>query len=140
MSWLLHNYFLPIINPASSSRREAPPLRSLEPVLRQYKTVMKMITRDASLRTRHKEEVNAMMRDIERWIAEAKVAANVVVGEVGWEANDIPLDDIKEGEDNIDPKEKWALEQFCDALVEKGVLVPLSKKCAPPNLFFLYDR
>ncbi|KAJ3575915.1 hypothetical protein NP233_g798 [Leucocoprinus birnbaumii] len=130
MSWLLHNYFLPTINPASVPQREAPPLRPLAPVLKQYKSVLKTITRDASLRTRYKQEVNTITRDIERWISEAKVAANVVVGGVGWDTGEeMPgVDQGENREDSIDMKEKWALEKFCDALLEKGGLVPLSKK------------
>ena len=63
------------------------------------------------------------MRDIERWIAEARVAANVSLSEVGWQSshNYVPVLDQ-------DAKDRWALEQFCDGLLEKGALVPLSKK------------
>lgn len=130
MGWFLHNYFLPTINPAAP-RREAPSLRPLTPVLKQYKTILKIITRDASLRTRYKQEVNTITRDIERWISEAKVAANIAVGGVGWDTGDQTTGG-PQGEnqdDGMDPKEKWALERFCDALLEKGGLVPLSKKC-----------
>ena len=65
------------------------------------------------------------MKDIERWIAEGKVAANVAAGNLGWEngASEIVLDS---GE--LDSKERWALERLCDALLEKGALVPLSNK------------
>ncbi len=142
MVWLLHNYFLPVINPASASRHEAP-LRPLVPILRQYKAVMKIITRDASLRTHYKQQVNTVIRDIERWIAEAKVAANIVVGEVGWETSEAPPPEnpsLREEDDSIDLKEKWALEQFCGALLEKGGLVPLSKKCVRSSFCRLIVR
>ncbi|KAF5356105.1 hypothetical protein D9756_004030 [Leucocoprinus leucothites] len=130
MSWLLYNYFLPTINPANASQRETPPLRPLAPVLKQYKSVLKTITRDASLRTRYKQEVNTITRDIERWISEAKVAANIIVRELSWDMGEDLAEEHKGGnrDDNIDTKEKWALERFCDALLEKGSLVPLSKK------------
>lgn len=132
MRWLFNNYFLPAINPTSAFRRDVPPLRPLNPVLKQYKSLMKTITRDASLRTRYKQEVNAITRDIERWIAEAKVAANIAIGDVNWDTDeDMPgkLQD-RNRDGSIDDKEKWALEQFCDVLLEKGGLVPLSKKYA----------
>jgi ribosomal biogenesis protein LAS1 len=77
-------------------------------------------------------------RDIARWISEAKVAANVIVGEVGWDASEKIAEETREvnRDNNIDVKEKWALERFCDALLEKGGLVPLSKKYAvSPSAF-----
>lgn len=77
---------------------------------------MKMTTRDASLRSQYKHELNTIFRDIERWVSEAKVSANFSSGGMGWDSDD------QEG------KEKWALEQLCEALLEKGALVPLSKK------------
>jgi len=87
-----------------------------------------MITRDASLRTRYKQEVNTIMRDVERWIAEAKVAANMTIGETGWDTGAAGLQEMNI-DGSVESKEKWALERFCDALLEKGGLVPLSKKC-----------
>ncbi|KXN81109.1 Protein LAS1 [Leucoagaricus sp. SymC.cos] len=131
MSWLLHNYFLPTLNPASTPERKALPLRPLGPILKQYRSVLKTITRDASLRTRYKQEVNTITRDIERWISEANVAANIAVSEVGWGTGGKELTvEALEGSrtEDIGPKEKWALEKFCDVLLEKGGLVPLSKK------------
>ena len=130
MLWLLHNYFLPTINPASVPQREVPPLRPLEPLLKQYKLVLKTVTRDASLRTRYKQEINTITRDVERWIAEAGVAASMIVGEVGWDTGADSLQETNtNSDDNTELKEKWALERFCDALLERGGLVPLSKKC-----------
>ncbi|KAF9454998.1 Las1-domain-containing protein [Macrolepiota fuliginosa MF-IS2] len=130
MGWLLQNYFLPTINPASAPQRQTPPLRPLWPFLKQYKTILKTVTRDASLRTRYKQEVNAIIRDIERWIAEAKVAANVAVGEIDWDTGERTTGQARGGDrdDNMALREKWALEQFCDALLEKGGLVPVSKR------------
>ena len=60
---------------------------------------------------------------MERWISEAKVAANVAVS--GLDSG--PASDNLSGGDE-DPKERWALDRFCDGLLEKGALVPLSKK------------
>lgn len=125
LSWLLHNYFLPTINPQSESSSIAPSLRPLKPVLKQYKECMKIVSRDASLASRHKQELTALMKDIERWLAEAGVAANVSFGEVGWDNSASPASGALTEQDL---KERWALDQLCDELLEKGALVPLSKK------------
>ena len=99
------------------------PLRPLTPSLIEYKNTMKIIIRDVSLASQQKHKVIALMRDLERWIAESRVAANSVV-EDSW--THIQLS----GSPMIasDPKEIWALEKFCDKLSEQGTLVPLSKE------------
>ncbi|KAJ7225899.1 Las1-like-domain-containing protein [Mycena pura] len=119
MTWLLHNYFLPTINPSTAPALTPAPLRPLSPVLKEYKSLRKIVTRDASLKSQYQHEINSVLRDIERWIAEVTVSANVAAGDLGWGNTG-----------NIDQsaKERWALEQLCDALLEKGALVPLSKK------------
>lgn len=61
------------------------------------------------------------MKDVERWMAEAEVVAGLAVQEVGWESSQ-PSNDLSSS------KERWALERLCDSLLEKGALVPLSKK------------
>lgn len=81
-----------------------------------------MTTRDVSLQSRHRPAIQNVLKDVERWVAEAKVAANVAVGELGWDTGGFQDDE------SLDVKERWALEKLCDALLEKGVLVPLSKK------------
>ncbi|KAI0358997.1 Las1-domain-containing protein [Trametes cingulata] len=121
MTWLLHNYFLPTLNPSAPSSAPAQPLRPLSPLLKQYKTLMKATTRDATLRVQYRAEITKLTREIERWIAEAKVASASAMGGVGWE-------DTPEDGDEEDVREKWALDQFAEALVQKGMLVPLSKK------------
>ncbi|KAJ3513123.1 hypothetical protein NLJ89_g3127 [Agrocybe chaxingu] len=122
MSWLLHNYYLPTLNPVSTRpTTSAPPLRPLTPMLKFYKNTMKTITRDVSLVSQSKPKIVSILRDLERWIAECRVATNVAVGEVSWYAGQTDRTDI-------DAKETWALERFCDGLAEKGMLVPLSKK------------
>jgi len=65
---------------------------------------------------------NTLLREIERWVAEAKVAANVAVGGFGWDV------DSTAEYDGQDVRERWALDRLCEALLEKGVLVPTSKK------------
>ncbi|KAG2123607.1 Las1-like-domain-containing protein [Suillus clintonianus] len=122
LTWLLHNYFLPTINPSAPRPSTAPPLRPVTPLLKQYKTLLKLVTRDASLRKQHQPDIDAIMRDVERWLAEAKLAADFAADAYGWDT--IDGNDIEQE----DPREKWALERFCDALVGKGALVSLSQK------------
>ncbi|KAG5653504.1 hypothetical protein H0H81_012714 [Sphagnurus paluster] len=122
MVWLLNNYFLPAINP-STAPEVVTPLRPLEPTLKQYKHLLKMTARDASLRTHYAPAILSVMKDVERWITEARVAANMATRDL-WETTSETLLDSVE----MDAKERWALERLCDALLEKGGLVPLSKK------------
>lgn len=138
LSWLLHNYFLPTLNPSTVSQAQATQLRPLAPILKQYKNLLKITTRDASVVGQYKAAISSVQKDIERWISEAKVAANVAVGELEWD--NVQVNDIMGGLDE-DPKERWALERLCDGLLEGGALVPLSKKkrlfplesFSPPN-------
>ena len=73
MSWLFQNYFLPTLNPLTALRSQ-PTLRPLAPVLKQYKSLVKLTTRDASLRTQYEPAIDRVVRDLERWVAETKVA------------------------------------------------------------------
>jgi ribosomal biogenesis protein LAS1 len=123
MTWLLHNYFLPIINPPINNPEEVASLRPLTPYLIEYKNAMKIMIRDVSLASQQKHKVVALIRDLERWIAESRVAANFVVEE-SWTHIQFSGSPMTAS----DPKEIWALEKFCDKLSEKGRLVPLSKK------------
>ncbi|KAJ7770825.1 Las1-like-domain-containing protein [Mycena maculata] len=119
MAWLLHNYFLPTLNPSTVAPQQAAPLRPLAPILKQYKSLRKIVARDASLRSQYQQEIKGVFRDVERWIAEATVAANVAVGELSWDTS---------GKGDQNAKERWALERLCDGFLQKGALVPLSKK------------
>ena len=83
MAWLLHNYFLPTLNPSAPSSAPVPPLRPLAPLLKQYKVIMKATTRDTTLHVQYRAELNKLFRDVERWIAEAKVASTSAVGGAG---------------------------------------------------------
>ncbi|KAK2461696.1 hypothetical protein APHAL10511_006159 [Amanita phalloides] len=123
MTWLLHNYFLPTLNP-SSARSQRNPLQSLAPLLKQYKTLLKLTTRDASLASQNKLTIAALIRDIERWISEAKVAANLTAGDLGWKVGKA----VDDADTNNQDRERWALEKLCDELLEKGAVIPLSKK------------
>lgn len=126
MSWLLHNYFLPTLNPSTVSQAQATRLRPLAPILKKYKNLLKITSRDASVVAQYKGDINSVQRDLERWISEAKVAANVVVGGLGWDLSSPASENMGVGDD--DPKERWALDRFCDGLLKKGALVSLSRK------------
>ena len=101
-------------------------LRSAAPLLKKYSVLMKVVTRDASLRQKHQSEIDSVLRDIERWIAEAKAAVDISNGDLGWEG--IESDDSTQ--------ERLALEALCDNLMEKGALVPLAKKCVVSFVFW----
>lgn len=89
---------------------------------------MKTISRDASLKAQYKDDLVKTLRNIERWVAEAKVASSAVIFS-GWGAS--------EG-DGEDENERWALERLCDALLERGGLVPVSSKCV--KVLYLYHK
>ncbi|KAL1663979.1 Las1-like-domain-containing protein [Schizophyllum commune] len=110
MRWLLDNYFLPTITPAPTTD-VAPALRQLAPTLKQYRTAAKAVSRDASLRIKQRPILAGALRDVERWLAEAAVAAA---------AHDWSTDPAA--------RTRWALDQLCDALLEPGALVPLARK------------
>ncbi len=76
--------------------------------------------------------ITKAIRDIERWIAEARVASNASAGAFYWE----PDTNGSTEDSQLDPKERWALERFCEYLLEKGALVPLSRKSVNGILFF----
>lgn len=85
---------------------------------------MKIITRDVSMVSQYKPRIVAILRDIERWISECKVAASGAAGDGSWNTTQQNDGTGTEG----DAKEIWALDRLCECLMEKGVLVPLSKK------------
>ena len=124
MTWLLNNYFLPTLYPTTQPTSYSPPLRPLAPILKEYKNILKITTRDVSLRSHYQPEITKILRDVERWITEAKVAANISAGALDWDLSG----NVTAEDSEIDPKERWALEKFCDSLLEKGLLVPLSRK------------
>ena len=125
MTWLLHNYFLPTLNPTAPPTVPAAPLRPLAPLLKQYKSLLKATTRDATLQAQFRSEITKTMRAVERWVADAKLAAPASPSEVStWDDGNTDEDE----EDGDDPRERWALERLVDALLEKGMIVPLSRK------------
>lgn len=83
---------------------------------------MKTVTRDGSLRKHYQDRVDSVMRDIQRWITEVKVSAELAGNPLGWGFNDHST------ATRVDIKEKWALEIICNALLERGAIVPVSKR------------
>lgn len=116
MSWLLHNYFLPTISPANQSVTSRVALSPLSPLIEQYKQLLKITTRDASLKSKSKPKEARILRDIEQWIVEAKVVASMNRFDTGTQY------------DEEEEKERWALGCLCDALLGRGGLVPVSKR------------
>ncbi|KAG6331926.1 hypothetical protein ID866_7159, partial [Astraeus odoratus] len=121
LAWLFHNYFQPTLNP-SSTLPPPVPLRPVIPLLKSYKHLMKTITRDASLRKRHKGDIDAIIRDIERWVAEARVSIDLSNDVLAWGF------DQHSGDFEGDSGDSGALEILCDALLAPGALVPSAKK------------
>ncbi len=64
-----------------------------------------------------------ILRDIERWIGEARIAAASVIGDVLGSRLIIDEDDAE-----MDPRESWALDRLCDELLGRGALVPVASK------------
>lgn len=116
MSWLLHNYFLPTLSPLSQPTRPIVPLSPISPLMTQYKQLMKSITRDVSLKSRSGTELNKTLRAFDNWVSEAKVAASMVTF------------DVESNVEEEEARERWAIEQVCDALIGRGGLVPVSKR------------
>ncbi|KAI5123721.1 hypothetical protein M0805_000315 [Coniferiporia weirii] len=121
LAWLLHNYFLPTLSASSSVDQPSPIARlsSLSPLLKQYKSLSKTVTRDASLKSQYRDNLTRVLRDIERWIGEAKVAASADLF-IDWGAS--------EQSEGAAESERWALERLCEALLERDGLVPVSSK------------
>ncbi|KAI9445484.1 Las1-domain-containing protein [Lactarius indigo] len=129
LSWLLHNYFRPTLDPvlAHVSPQIRHHLRPADPLLRRYKGLLKSLARnDDGAALRHNADVRAVLREIERWLAEARIAAHPTneneFGGGWWHAYD----------DGDDPREAWALDRLCEALLARGALVPLSRKKREP--------
>lgn len=116
----------------------------MEPLLRLYKSLLKTVARDASLRARRAPDIAGVLREIERWLAEARVAAVQMLagefasglssyrgrqpGEAAAAAVDNGDGDGDGEEEELEPREAWALDRLCDALLVRGALVPISRK------------
>ena len=145
LSWLLQNYFHPTLNPALApgpSSASTSTIRPVGPLLRRYKSLLKTVSRDASLRARHAADISGALREIERWLAEVRVAAHTHArdfaswlpyrGRHAGEEQSVSVvaqvDDGEDDEEAPEPTEAWALHRLCDALLVKGALVPISRK------------
>ncbi|KAF8557355.1 Las1-domain-containing protein [Imleria badia] len=132
LSWLLHNYFHPTLNPSAPTSTSSLSLRPIAPLLNSYKLLMKTVAQDGSLRKHYQDRIDSVMRDIERWITEAKVSAELAGNPLGWGFDD------NSAATRLDIKEKWALEMICNALLERGAIVPVSRRdCRAPTDPFL---
>ncbi|KAH9046478.1 Las1-domain-containing protein [Lactarius hengduanensis] len=134
LTWLLHNYFRPTLDPtlAHVAPQIRHSLRPAEPLLRRYKGLLKSLARDDDAAQRRNADVRAVLRELERWLAEARIvganAQSTNENEGWWHAR--AADDDGDGDE---PREAWALDRLCEALLARGALVPLSrKKRAPP--------
>ena len=142
----------------------------MEPLLRRYKNLLKTVSRDASLRARHSADISGVLREIGRWLAEARVAAAVHAHAhthaasasasefaSSWSSNWLSyhhrggrharehgkvlvgggeVDGDGDGDDEeLEPREVWALDRLCDALLVKGALVPISRKSVNLNVY-----
>jgi ribosomal biogenesis protein LAS1 len=111
----------------------------------QYKNLLKIVSRDASLRPRHEADISSVLREIERWVSEARVAASAAANEFAWESRDGyelaaatggSTGRADGGSDEPEPREIWALDRLCEALLTRGVLVPISRKSVSSLPFF----
>lgn len=120
---------MPELHPSSPAELERGrrPLRSAAPLLKQYSVLMKIVTRDASLKQEYQQEIDGVLREIERWIAEGKAAVDISSGNLGWEGVEWADSTIISEQAT---KEKLVLEALCENLMEKGALVPLAKRYA----------
>lgn len=118
---------MPELHPSSAESNHRRPLRPVAPLLKRYSVVMKIVTRDASLKQKYQHEIDSVLREVERWIAEAKTAVDISSGNLGWEGVDWGDDSTVNSAQSV--KERLALEALCENLVEEGALVPLSEKC-----------
>ncbi|KAH9075771.1 Las1-like-domain-containing protein [Lactarius deliciosus] len=127
LTWLLHNYFRPTLDPtlAHAAPQIRHSLRPAEPLLRRYKGLLKSLARDDDAARRDNADVRAVLRELERWLAEARIAGanaqSTNENEGWWHAR---ADD----NDGDEPREAWALDRLCEALLARGALVPLSRK------------
>jgi ribosomal biogenesis protein LAS1 len=133
-SWLLHNYFIPMTTSSYNGQDlHIPEIRlpPISPILKRYKAVMKLATRDASLIPQYREELSHLRRSIERWIGDAQIAfSSSIVGK--WDAD--------QAEDADEERERWALERLCSALTERDGIVPTSVKSVKSQAQFFFTK
>ncbi|KIJ45187.1 hypothetical protein M422DRAFT_166931 [Sphaerobolus stellatus SS14] len=122
LNWFLNNFFLPTLSPTSQASRTAVPLTPIDPLLAEYKHLLKSITRDVSLKSRSAAEVKRILRAFDNWISEARTTASMMAF------------DVESAAEEEEAKDRWAMEQFSDGLLRRGGLVPVSKRKRPSLL------
>lgn len=121
MQWLLNRYFLPTLSPPSTTALESIEIPSLDPLLSEYKSLMKTCLRDASLQGRIKADVEKLLKSFSAWIADVSTLYAV----------DLSIQ--SSGSDVSTQKLKVATQKFCERLCERNGLVPLSKSKRAPS-------
>lgn len=87
--------------------------------MHEYKALMKLQTNDSSLISRQQADLNRILRNVERWISETKLA-------LAGSAFD--FDGPGEGSDGEDWREALVMDHLCDSFLVKGGLLRVSKK------------
>jgi ribosomal biogenesis protein LAS1 len=118
MQWLFHNYFLPLLHPSSLPKTRQFVLRPISPLLDQYKT---LLTEHDTPMAYNGKQIRVILREIELWVAEAKVAVETSTVNDDWD-----IDNQYASAVDLDPREMWALDRLCDGLLKRGTLVPKS--------------
>jgi ribosomal biogenesis protein LAS1 len=117
MQWLLNRYFSPTLSFISTATLESMDIPSLDPLLTEYKSLMKTCLRDASLQGRTKADVERLLKGFSTWITDVSTRYAVDLS-------------IQSSESNITAqKGRFATQKFCEQLCERNGLVPLSKRC-----------
>ncbi|CAE6520310.1 unnamed protein product [Rhizoctonia solani] len=115
MQWLLNRYFLPTLSPSNATELERMEIPPLDPLLTEYKSLMKTCLRDTSLQGRSKTEVERLFKEFSAWIGDVATLYAADLSVQGSESN------------ITDQKLKFATRKFCERLCDRNGLVPLSK-------------
>ncbi|CAE6392889.1 unnamed protein product [Rhizoctonia solani] len=115
MQWLLSRYFLPTLSPSNTTDLERLEIPALDPLLTEYKNLMKTCLRDASLQGRNKVEVERLLKGFSAWTSDVSTLYAVDLSIQGSESNITAQ------------KLKFATRKFCERLCDKNGLVPVSK-------------
>ncbi|CAE6482056.1 unnamed protein product [Rhizoctonia solani] len=115
MQWLLNRYFLPTLSPSNTTESERIEIPPLDPLLAEYKSLMKTCLRDASLQGRSKADIERLLKGFSAWIGDVSTLYAADLSVQGSESN------------ITSQKLKLAIRKFCENLCERNGLVPLSK-------------
>ncbi|CAE7069601.1 unnamed protein product [Rhizoctonia solani] len=120
MQWLLNRYFLPTLSPSNATESERIEIPPLDPLLVEYKAVMKTCLRDTSLQGRSKAEIEKLFKSFSAWIGDVSTLYAADLAVQGSESN------------LTDQKLRFATRKFCESLCDRNGLVPLSKSKRVP--------